>query len=73
MLVPLLFRNCLALSALVSLFIILSSGCAQAEFGHFIRGTFHTCRATPPAMLARDKGHIVNLLGGGTGNSFPRQ
>jgi NAD(P)-dependent dehydrogenase (short-subunit alcohol dehydrogenase family) len=24
-----------------------------------------------PAMLARGKGRIVNLVGGGTGNSFP--
>jgi NAD(P)-dependent dehydrogenase (short-subunit alcohol dehydrogenase family) len=36
-----------------------------------LRGTFHTCRATAPAMLARAKGRIVNLVGGGTGNSFP--
>jgi NAD(P)-dependent dehydrogenase (short-subunit alcohol dehydrogenase family) len=36
-----------------------------------LRGTFHTCRVTAPAMLARGKGRIVNLVGGGTGNSFP--
>ncbi|MGO4569246.1 SDR family NAD(P)-dependent oxidoreductase [Rhizobium sp. 2YAF20] len=36
-----------------------------------LRGTFHTCRAATPAMLARGKGRIVNLVGGGTGNSFP--
>jgi NAD(P)-dependent dehydrogenase (short-subunit alcohol dehydrogenase family) len=36
-----------------------------------LRGTFHTCRAVSPAMLARGKGRIVNLVGGGTGNSFP--
>ncbi|MFW8643276.1 SDR family NAD(P)-dependent oxidoreductase [Rhizobium beringeri] len=35
------------------------------------RGTFHTCRAVSPTMLARGKGRIVNLVGGGTGNSFP--
>ena len=34
-------------------------------------GTFHTCRVVAPAMLARGKGRIVNLVGGGTGNSFP--
>lgn len=37
-----------------------------------LRGTFHTCRAVAPAMIARgNKGRIVNLVGGGTGNSFP--
>ncbi|MBW0001540.1 MAG: SDR family NAD(P)-dependent oxidoreductase [Verrucomicrobia bacterium] len=36
-----------------------------------LRGTFHTCRVAAPAMLARGKGRIVNLVGGGTGNSFP--
>jgi NAD(P)-dependent dehydrogenase (short-subunit alcohol dehydrogenase family) len=36
-----------------------------------LRGTFHTCRVVAPAMLARGKGRIVNLVGGGTGNSFP--
>src|SRR5262249_39257158 len=36
-----------------------------------LRGTFHTCRVVAPAMLARRKGRIVNLVGGGTGNSFP--
>jgi NAD(P)-dependent dehydrogenase (short-subunit alcohol dehydrogenase family) len=36
-----------------------------------LRGTFHTCRAVSPTMLARGKGRIVNLVGGGTGNSFP--
>ena len=34
-------------------------------------GTFHTCRVAAPAMLARGRGRIVNLVGGGTGNSFP--
>ncbi|ASR09985.1 short-chain dehydrogenase (plasmid) [Rhizobium leguminosarum bv. viciae] len=36
-----------------------------------LQGTFHTCRAACPAMLARGSGRIVNLVGGGTGNSFP--
>jgi hypothetical protein len=36
-----------------------------------LRGTFHTCRMAAPVMLDRDKGRIVNLVGGGTGNSFP--
>ncbi|RDJ05828.1 SDR family NAD(P)-dependent oxidoreductase [Rhizobium grahamii] len=36
-----------------------------------LRGTFHTSRAASPTMLARGKGRIVNLVGGGTGNSFP--
>jgi NAD(P)-dependent dehydrogenase (short-subunit alcohol dehydrogenase family) len=36
-----------------------------------LRGSFHTCRVVAPAMLARGKGRIVNLVGGGTGNSFP--
>lgn len=36
-----------------------------------LRGSFHTCRAASPMMLARGKGRIVNLVGGGTGNSFP--
>ena len=36
-----------------------------------LRGTFHTCRVVAPAMLALGKGRIVNLVGGGTGSSFP--
>lgn len=36
-----------------------------------LRGTFNTCRVAAPAMVARRKGRIVNLVGGGTGNSFP--
>jgi NAD(P)-dependent dehydrogenase (short-subunit alcohol dehydrogenase family) len=36
-----------------------------------LQGTFHTCRAACPAMLARGSGRIVNLVGGGTGDSFP--
>ena len=36
-----------------------------------LRGTFNTCRVAAPAMCARGQGRIVNLVGGGTGNSFP--
>ena len=36
-----------------------------------LRGCFHTCRAVAPAMLERGRGRIVNLVGGGTGTSFP--
>jgi NAD(P)-dependent dehydrogenase (short-subunit alcohol dehydrogenase family) len=36
-----------------------------------LRGTFNTCRVAAPSMLGRGKGRIVNLVGGGTGNSFP--
>jgi NAD(P)-dependent dehydrogenase (short-subunit alcohol dehydrogenase family) len=36
-----------------------------------LRGTFNTCRVVTPSMIARGKGRIVNLVGGGTGNSFP--
>ena len=36
-----------------------------------LRGTFHTSRTTAPRMLARRKGRIINLVGGGTGASFP--
>lgn len=36
-----------------------------------LRGTFHTSRAAAPRMLARGKGRIINLVGGGTGGSFP--
>lgn len=36
-----------------------------------LRGSFHTSRAFVPAMLAGGAGRIVNLVGGGTGNSFP--
>ncbi|TCR98621.1 SDR family NAD(P)-dependent oxidoreductase [Rhizobium sp. BK418] len=36
-----------------------------------LRGTFNTCRTVSPQMLARRSGRIVNLVGGGTGNSFP--
>ncbi|AJY45272.1 SDR family NAD(P)-dependent oxidoreductase [Martelella endophytica] len=36
-----------------------------------LRGCFHTCRVVAPAMLERGRGRIVNLVGGGTGTSFP--
>ena len=36
-----------------------------------VRGTFNTCRAVLPRMLARGRGRIINLTGGGTGTSFP--
>ncbi len=36
-----------------------------------LRGTFNTCRIAAPSMLARGRGRIVNLVGGGTGTSFP--
>jgi len=36
-----------------------------------LRGTFNTCRVAAPAMLTRGRGRIVNLVGGGTGTSFP--
>jgi NAD(P)-dependent dehydrogenase (short-subunit alcohol dehydrogenase family) len=36
-----------------------------------LRGTFNTCRLAAPSMIARKTGRIVNLVGGGTGNSFP--
>ncbi len=36
-----------------------------------IRGTFNCCRAVLPDMLARGRGRIINLTGGGTGTPFP--
>lgn len=36
-----------------------------------LRGTFCTCRVAAPSMIGRGNGRIVNLVGGGTGNSFP--
>lgn len=36
-----------------------------------LRGTFHTCRVAAPRMLGRGRGRIANLVGGGTGTSFP--
>ncbi|RWX21588.1 SDR family NAD(P)-dependent oxidoreductase [Rhizobium leguminosarum] len=36
-----------------------------------LQGTFHTSRTACSTMLARGRGRIINLVGGGTGNSFP--
>ncbi len=36
-----------------------------------IRGSFHCCRAALPGMIARGRGRIVNLAGGGAATSFP--
>jgi len=36
-----------------------------------IRGTFNCCRAAIPAMIARKRGRIINMTGGGTATSFP--
>lgn len=36
-----------------------------------LRGTFHFCLAAIPAMLERGRGRIINMVGGGTANSFP--
>jgi NAD(P)-dependent dehydrogenase (short-subunit alcohol dehydrogenase family) len=36
-----------------------------------VRGTFNCCRAAIPAMMARKRGRIINMTGGGTGTSFP--
>jgi NAD(P)-dependent dehydrogenase (short-subunit alcohol dehydrogenase family) len=36
-----------------------------------IRGTFNCCRAAIPAMMARRRGRIINMTGGGTASSFP--
>ncbi len=36
-----------------------------------IRGTFNCCRAALPAMMARGRGRIINMTGGGTATSFP--
>ncbi|MGQ9630996.1 MAG: SDR family NAD(P)-dependent oxidoreductase [bacterium] len=34
-------------------------------------GTFLCCRAVLPGMIARRRGRIINMIGGGTGNPFP--
>jgi len=34
-------------------------------------GPFHTCRAVLAGMLARGKGRIINMIGGGTATPFP--
>ena len=36
-----------------------------------VRGTFNCCRAALPAMMARRRGRIINMTGGGTAGSFP--
>jgi NAD(P)-dependent dehydrogenase (short-subunit alcohol dehydrogenase family) len=36
-----------------------------------LRGTFNCCRAAIPRMLARKRGRLINMVGGGTGTSFP--
>ncbi len=36
-----------------------------------VRGPFHLCRAVLPAMIARQRGRIINMTGGGTAGSFP--
>ncbi|HEX3348945.1 MAG TPA: SDR family NAD(P)-dependent oxidoreductase [Acetobacteraceae bacterium] len=36
-----------------------------------VRGTFNACRAIVPAMRARRRGRIVNMVGGGTAIAFP--
>jgi NAD(P)-dependent dehydrogenase (short-subunit alcohol dehydrogenase family) len=36
-----------------------------------LRGVFLGCHAVLPAMVARNRGRIINLIGGGTGSPFP--
>jgi NAD(P)-dependent dehydrogenase (short-subunit alcohol dehydrogenase family) len=36
-----------------------------------VRGAFNCCRAAIPAMVARRRGRIINMTGGGTAASFP--
>jgi NAD(P)-dependent dehydrogenase (short-subunit alcohol dehydrogenase family) len=36
-----------------------------------VRGSFHCSRAALPGMIARGRGRIINLAGGGTATSFP--
>ena len=36
-----------------------------------VRGAFHCCRAALPGMIARRRGRIINLAGGGAATSFP--
>jgi NAD(P)-dependent dehydrogenase (short-subunit alcohol dehydrogenase family) len=35
-------------------------------------GSFNVCRAVLPKMIARHRGRIINLTGGGTAGSFPQ-
>ena len=36
-----------------------------------VRGTFNCCRAALTGMIARKRGRIINLIGGGAATSFP--
>jgi NAD(P)-dependent dehydrogenase (short-subunit alcohol dehydrogenase family) len=36
-----------------------------------LRGSFNVCRGVLPGMIARKRGRIINLAGGGTAGSFP--
>lgn len=36
-----------------------------------IHGTFNICRAVLPGMIARKRGRIINMAGGGAAGSFP--
>ncbi len=36
-----------------------------------LRGMFHVCRAVLPGMMARKRGRIINMTGGGAAGSFP--
>jgi len=36
-----------------------------------VRGAFHCCRAALPGLIARRRGRIINLAGGGAATSFP--
>lgn len=36
-----------------------------------VRGAFNCCRVALPGMIARGRGRIINLTGGGTATSFP--
>jgi NAD(P)-dependent dehydrogenase (short-subunit alcohol dehydrogenase family) len=36
-----------------------------------LRGVFLCCQAVLPGMIVRNRGRILNMIGGGTGNPFP--
>src|SRR5262249_20297626 len=36
-----------------------------------LNGLFLCCRAVLPGMVARDRGRVLNMIGGGTGSPFP--
>jgi len=36
-----------------------------------LRGSFNVCRAVLPGMIARKRGRIINMAGGGAAGSFP--